>query len=290
MPSLTPAAYLLDLDGTLYAGDAAIPGAVDALGAPRGRGVPFRLVTNTTSRSRRMLVERLRGYGFRGRRRRRSSPRRSPASSCSGRPATAGWRPFVPGRRARGSGRPRAARAAPRAGRAPRPTRSSLGDLGERWTFALLQEAFEHLMAGAALVALSRDRYFRAGQRLALDAGPVRRRAGVRRGRHRRRGGEAQPRVLRGRGPEPRTRRPTASRDGGRRSLVGRRGGPARGPSGMAGPHRQVPGGRAARAAVIARTGSSPASPDRVLSRGGIFTSPRQIWSAFAVSASPAAA
>jgi HAD superfamily hydrolase (TIGR01458 family) len=47
-----------------------------------------------------------------------------------------------------------------------------LGDLGERWTYALLQQAFDHLMAGAALVALSRDRYFRQGERLALDAGP----------------------------------------------------------------------------------------------------------------------
>jgi ribonucleotide monophosphatase NagD (HAD superfamily) len=47
-----------------------------------------------------------------------------------------------------------------------------VGDLGERWTFALLQEAFEQLMGGAALVALSRDRYFRQGERLALDAGP----------------------------------------------------------------------------------------------------------------------
>jgi ribonucleotide monophosphatase NagD (HAD superfamily) len=47
-----------------------------------------------------------------------------------------------------------------------------LGDLGERWTFGLLQEAFEQLMAGAALIALSRDRYFRQGERLALDAGP----------------------------------------------------------------------------------------------------------------------
>jgi len=35
-----------------------------------------------------------------------------------------------------------------------------------------LQEAFDQLMAGAELVALSRDRYFRQGERLALDAGP----------------------------------------------------------------------------------------------------------------------
>jgi HAD superfamily hydrolase (TIGR01458 family) len=47
-----------------------------------------------------------------------------------------------------------------------------LGDLGEQWTYGLLQEAFEYLMGGAALVALSRDRYWLQSDRLALDAGP----------------------------------------------------------------------------------------------------------------------
>jgi len=64
VPADAPAAYLLDLDGTLYTGNRAIPGAVEALARLRHRQVPFRLVTNTTSRSRRMLVERLGGYGF----------------------------------------------------------------------------------------------------------------------------------------------------------------------------------------------------------------------------------
>ena len=64
MPPLSPAGYLFDLDGTLYTGDAAVPGAVDTLARLRARGVPFRLVTNTTSRSRRELIERLAGYGF----------------------------------------------------------------------------------------------------------------------------------------------------------------------------------------------------------------------------------
>src|SRR5437764_295027 len=64
MPPPTPSAYLLDLDGTLYTGDAAVPGAVEAIARLRARRVPFSLVTNTTSRSRRMLVERLAGYGF----------------------------------------------------------------------------------------------------------------------------------------------------------------------------------------------------------------------------------
>jgi len=61
---MDPRAYLLDLDGTLYAGGAAIPGAAEALGRLRKREIPYRMVTNTTSRSRAMLVQRLRDYGF----------------------------------------------------------------------------------------------------------------------------------------------------------------------------------------------------------------------------------
>lgn len=47
-----------------------------------------------------------------------------------------------------------------------------IGDLGEQWTYALMQEAFDYVMAGAALIALSRDRYWLRSGRLALDAGP----------------------------------------------------------------------------------------------------------------------
>ena len=63
-PAGAPSAYLLDLDGTLYVAGAAIPGAVETLDRLRRAGTPFRLVTNTTSRSRAMIVERLTGYGF----------------------------------------------------------------------------------------------------------------------------------------------------------------------------------------------------------------------------------
>jgi phospholysine phosphohistidine inorganic pyrophosphate phosphatase len=170
MPATIPSAFLLDLDGTLYTGNGAIPGAVQALTRLRARGVPFRLVTNTTSRSRRMLVTRLAGYGF------EVGAEEIVTATLAGAELlrAAGHRrvaPFVPhaaledlaGFDLHGgtSGRPRAAADA-----------VVLGDLGERWTFALLQEAFEQLMAGATLVALSRDRYFHQGERLALDAGP----------------------------------------------------------------------------------------------------------------------
>jgi len=46
-----------------------------------------------------------------------------------------------------------------------------VGDLAERWSFALMQEAFEYLLAGAAFIALSRDRYWLRDDRLVLDAG-----------------------------------------------------------------------------------------------------------------------
>ena len=56
--------FLLDLDGTLYVGDAAIPGAADAVRALAERGIPFRYVTNTTRMSRRALAARLTAMGF----------------------------------------------------------------------------------------------------------------------------------------------------------------------------------------------------------------------------------
>jgi phospholysine phosphohistidine inorganic pyrophosphate phosphatase len=165
-----PTGYLLDLEGTLYTAGAVIPGAVEALARLRARQVPFRLVTNTTSRSRRMLVEGLARYGFAV-----AADELVTATLAGVELLRAGGyarvAPFVPagaledmaGLALAGgtSGHPRAAADA-----------VVLGDLGERWTFALLQEAFEQLTAGAALIALSRDRYFRQESRLTLDAGP----------------------------------------------------------------------------------------------------------------------
>jgi HAD superfamily hydrolase (TIGR01458 family) len=47
-----------------------------------------------------------------------------------------------------------------------------VGDLGDEWDFAKLNRAFLHLMGGAELIALQRDRYWLRGDGLALDAGP----------------------------------------------------------------------------------------------------------------------
>lgn len=165
-----PVAYLLDLDGTLYAGGAAVPGAPEALARLRRRGVPFRLVTNTTSRSRAMLVERMRGYGF------AVDPSEIFTATLAGaiHAREAGIRvvaPFLPPAALEDlsglelvGGSSGAARGTPHA--------VMLGDLAEGWSYEVLQEAFEYVMAGASIIALSRDRYWQRGDRLALDAGP----------------------------------------------------------------------------------------------------------------------
>jgi len=55
---------LLDIDGVLAVSWEPIPGAIGALSALRSRGVPFRLITNTTTHPRDELATTLRDSGF----------------------------------------------------------------------------------------------------------------------------------------------------------------------------------------------------------------------------------
>jgi HAD superfamily hydrolase (TIGR01458 family) len=166
-------AYLLDLEGTLYTDRGVIPGGPEAIAALRGRGIPFRCVSNTTTRSRAALATRLSGFGYDI----PASDILTPVSAAVAHCAAHGLTrvaAFVPeaaladltGLEVVPSGRV--------GGRGPAGTPAAIliGDLGEGWTFALLQEAFTHVMAGAEIIALSRDRYFMRDGRLTLDAGP----------------------------------------------------------------------------------------------------------------------
>jgi HAD superfamily hydrolase (TIGR01458 family) len=129
-------------------------------------------VTNTTRRSRRALVERLRGYGFAvepadvftsvmaGARmlRERGLTRIAPFVADSTLEDLAGFElvggtPGLPP----GAGMPEAV---------------VIGDLGAQWTPTLLNEAFRYVLDGALLVALQKDRYWLGRTGLELDAGP----------------------------------------------------------------------------------------------------------------------
>jgi NagD protein len=56
--------YLIDMDGVLYRGHELIPGADSFLGQLRARGIPFRLLTNNSQRTRRDVVAKLARLGI----------------------------------------------------------------------------------------------------------------------------------------------------------------------------------------------------------------------------------
>ena len=162
-------AYCFDLDGTLYRGDAAIPGAVAILGRLRASGVPFRCLSNTSSRPRSATLARLRAHGFdvredelltatlaagtllQARGHRRILPLLAPAAltDLAGFDLTGGTSGIASG-----------------------PADAVLiGDLGDAWSDALMQEAFHQILGGADFLAVSRDRYWRRGDSLVLDCG-----------------------------------------------------------------------------------------------------------------------
>ncbi len=151
---------LLDLDGVLYVGREPLPGAADALARLRAAVVPFRFITNTTRRSRRVIGADLRTMGF----------------------AIAEEEIFTPARAARDWIIARALSpyllihpglAEDFAGMASEGDDAVVvGDAAEGFTYAALNKAFRVLMLGAPLLALATNRYFREADGLSLDAGP----------------------------------------------------------------------------------------------------------------------
>jgi phospholysine phosphohistidine inorganic pyrophosphate phosphatase len=157
-------ALLLDVDGVFYVGDEALPGAIAALGELRELGAELRFVTNTTSKSRRQIVEHLHALGFSVAPEELLTPAATAVRHCHER------------------GHERVALLVPDALRedlaeltasAPGETADAiiLGDLGAAFDDATLNAAFRMLMDGAELVALQHNRFYRRGSGLVLDVG-----------------------------------------------------------------------------------------------------------------------
>jgi len=152
---------LLDLAGVIYDGETAISGGVDAVARLRQAGLAIRFVSNTTRSSRQRVLEHLGAMGL------------DAAKADVFTPAQAAREWLI------------------RNGRAPYllihpdlepdfrelPDRDRraviIGDAGEALTYAVLNDAFRELIAGAELLALATNRTFRdADGALSLDAGP----------------------------------------------------------------------------------------------------------------------
>jgi HAD superfamily hydrolase (TIGR01458 family) len=154
---------LLDLSGVVYVQDEAVPGAAEALSKLRGADLPVRLITNTTMRPRRSILERLERLGIEA----DPSELLTPATLAARRCAEAGYDSVslvvldelredledVP----EGDENVDAV---------------IVGDLGDGWGYEVLNRAFRRLMDGAELIALQKNRYWETAEGLSLDAGP----------------------------------------------------------------------------------------------------------------------
>lgn len=161
---MTIRGVLIDLDGVLYMGGKAIPGAAETIEYLNAKNIPFRCISNTTRKCRRTICSQLSAMGF-----------EIPEEYI-----------FTP---------PLAAVAYMKKNRKTHihllVTGDSdqdfanvmdnnpgavdyvvIGDAGDKITYDSLNRAFRHLMDGAELIALEKDRYWMERDGLSLSAGP----------------------------------------------------------------------------------------------------------------------
>lgn len=160
----TAQGLLIDLSGVLHDGPNAIEGSVDALKKLRDAGLPMHFVSNTSRKTREALHEQLRSLGFEiGLDEIFTAPRAA--------------RAWLNDRNARTLLLVHPDLEAEFAGldivEHPEEAEAVLvGDAENRFNYPRLNTAFRALKEGALLLAFGKNRYFRDGDKLSLDAGP----------------------------------------------------------------------------------------------------------------------
>lgn len=151
---------LLDLDGVLYIGSQALPGAAESVQQLRNAGYTLAGVTNTTTQSRQHIADKLADMGIALVADELHTPAALAVARIGRRPA----RLFV-----------RDALLADFAGvrrDEARPEVVVMGDIGgEGYPPETLREIFMHVMAGAELLALHKNRFWQKPDGLHLDLG-----------------------------------------------------------------------------------------------------------------------
>ena len=169
MPRRIARAVLFDMDGVLYNAEQPIAGAAEALKWVQDQGIPHLFVTNTTSRGRDALVEKLARFGI-------GTSADLILTPCL---TAAAWiRSQAPGKVAL------FVRPAARAdfnGLSSLPDEAEagasyviIGDLGESWDYRTLNRAFRLLQnnSEARLIALGMTRFWQTPEGLSLDVAP----------------------------------------------------------------------------------------------------------------------
>lgn len=153
---------LFDLDGVLYVGSSAIKGAVEAVGRIRLSGMPCRFVTNTSTLSLASLQQKINAFGF-------SIPANEIISApqatllylknqrdpiCRLLLADDVKKDFKELRQSNTAA-----------------NYIVIGDIGNAWSYTLLNEVFNCLVNGAKLIAIHKNRFWQTEHGLQMDIG-----------------------------------------------------------------------------------------------------------------------
>lgn len=153
---------LFDLDGVLYIGSQAIEGAIDAVEHIRAGGIKCRFVTNTSTLSLASLQRKINALGFSvATGEIISAPqaallylRRQPEPVCRLLLANDVKQDFMEFRQSDSDA-----------------NHIVVGDIGDAWSYALLNEAFNCLANGARLIAIHKNRFWQTEHGLQMDIG-----------------------------------------------------------------------------------------------------------------------
>lgn len=162
-------AILFDMDGVIYNDRTLIPGAVDTIEWARKQGIPFLFVTNTSSRGRHALVEKLAGFGIAA----LENEVLAPPAAAADWLRSQGDVPVALFVRAKARSEfaglnllPDSAETGARY--------VVIGDLEDGWTFQTINRAFRllHSSRECELIALGMTKYWLASDGLRLDVAP----------------------------------------------------------------------------------------------------------------------
>jgi HAD superfamily hydrolase (TIGR01458 family) len=153
---------LFDLDGVLYVGSQAIDGAIDAVNKVRASGMPCRFITNTSTLSLVSLQRKINALGFDITQQEIISAPQAALLYLAGKHDPVCRLLLADDVRKDFS--------------ALRQSDTDaqyivVGDIGDRWSYSLLNQVFNNLMNGAMLIAIHKSRFWQTESGLQMDIG-----------------------------------------------------------------------------------------------------------------------
>ncbi|MDP6725645.1 MAG: TIGR01458 family HAD-type hydrolase [Candidatus Marinimicrobia bacterium] len=162
--SMTQKGFLFDLDGVFYISGGLIPGGIEAIVLLREKNIPFRLLTNTTTKTRKQLSKKLNKLGLKVEENEIVSAGQAGVIYLNslGSPKChllisddlkEDYADFDCGNEV--------------------PKWVVMGDRGHDWTYDDMNVAFRLMMDGADLLALHKGKYFQVKDGLNMDIGAI---------------------------------------------------------------------------------------------------------------------